>query len=179
MLVTTGSRSALAALVLILGFYLFRIEKRKYVTSIVSRIAIVASTLILFVASGSEFTGRAEIYTLIRENWESLALFGKGMYFIQSGYTTSQTLTFLPTHEHGIVPMLYARFGFLVLATFILMLCSRKRNEQSLESLDFAIIAITIYGITESSIYPTFQNPFIWLVLIQILKRPEKFNLFR
>ena len=169
-LISTGSRSAILALTIITLIFLSRFPKRSIISFWSLRFSFLTSTLLLVYTSGAEFSGRAEIYNTIRQSWRELVLSGRGMYFIQSEYTENQILSFLPSHEHGIVPMLFTRYGLMSCSIFVLLLAIKKVTEENTRCLDYTILCVAIYGITETSLYPTFQNPNVWVILVQILK---------
>jgi len=164
-LISTGSRTGLVAYALMVIFFLTR---KFNLMGLIVKTFVSISILLLLFSPSKTLTGRGQIYEFIRNSWEELIIAGGGMNFINDKFWSGTTLSFLPHHEHGVIPTSFARFGLVVTILFAIVI-SHSTYRLSGEWIKPVVVGVSCYGITEASMYPSFQNPVGWVVALIIL----------
>jgi len=164
-LASTGSRTGLIAYLLMVIFFL---TQKFNLMGLILKSFVSISILLLLFSPGNTFTGRGQIYEFIRSYWGELIIAGGGMNFINDKFWGGTSLSFLPYHEHGLIPTSFARFGLVVTILFAIAI-SHSTYRLSGEWIKPVVVGVSCFGITEASMYPSFQNPAAWVLGLIIL----------
>lgn len=171
----TGSRAALLMLMLA-GMVL--ISKGRAVTFFARWApitALVVSLVVFLYATGSDLTGRGQIYVAIQERLDGLdAAIGPGEETLKSAFLRGD-LTFLPAHEHGQAPYLLTHAGFIGLALFAALLVAlAKVKDVQGHGRDYRVgrgmltVASGAFA-TESLVKAQAMDPFFWILFAVVL----------
>lgn len=174
--VGSGSRtSLLILLVALLGFVALRQSytyfndgRRRTLMRLIRcfpLVMFVASAVIYFTASRSDFTGRGAAYLVSRQALESTPLFGPGREIFRDAYLKGYTPGIQFLHEHGLAPYILTNAGYVGLAVMLAVLIWFATFAKS----SYAIVMTAVLAFsftTETVVEFNVRSPYFWAICV-------------